>query len=188
MSVIGLSPNDLADWIRLLVRVAAALKEEGGSKSRYQQASQTVDATIAAVDDLEDFAVSANNILSSDSDGLQRLAQDLRKPFEEAKGKLTKYQPSLGVQARPGKRRGIFQKINWTFSGEPEVKDHYEQATVGMEAAIIEAVMYWPILLILLCTGADRPKSCRQVGKGEKCRTWICPGQCNEGDQESYVC
>jgi hypothetical protein len=65
MSVIGLSPTDFVGGARVVARGAAALREHGGSKDKYQQTAAGLDARIAASTRAEEFATSAGPSASS---------------------------------------------------------------------------------------------------------------------------
>lgn len=149
MSVIGISPSDIINGARVIGKGLASLKEDGGSKTAYQQTSNGLIARANALNHLEQFADSIDPILPSNAvrDAVKQ-SKDEDTAFIKI---LSKYEHKLGAKAAAGKKHGIARKVAWAFCGEQNSKDYSARASAGIDAAILEAIMLVDLFLRVGC-------------------------------------
>jgi predicted DNA-binding protein YlxM (UPF0122 family) len=138
MSVIGLSPSDIANGARLVARGLHSLKEDGGAKQGYQQVSSNLESRLAALDQLEKFALSSG---VHDADDVRQSIFTAQRQANDESKQLERYNAKLGLHGPKGKRRAVVDKLKWEFKGEQEALSHSQRTAPGFEALLLKSIV-----------------------------------------------
>jgi hypothetical protein len=136
----GASPSDVVQALETAVRAISSLKEEGGSKSRYQTANASLQARVAALEAIVDITALSSNA-SSSAFLLQQLASSLRDRDKELLVWTGKYQKSLSEQAPKGWRHSVGRKLQYAFDGHGKLQDHFASTQPEADAAILHSIL-----------------------------------------------
>lgn len=143
MSGIGLSPTDIVSGARVVGRGAAALRENGGSKDKYQQTAAGLDARIAAFSRLKEFAASAGPSASSSAVSVH--ASNLRRNDLALQNSQKKYDRRLGTNALGKRWRSIRWALGWEFRGHEEAKEYNHRSEAAKDALLLDTLLCVPI-------------------------------------------
>jgi hypothetical protein len=110
----GFSVGDFIAGGQLLVKVISAFKEAGGASSKYASEVSFLNSLKSTLDHLEQYLgnTSHSNHLFPD---ISKLLQEIREPWEDFKGFLDKYEPSLGVSSSRSKLGKAPRTIQYTL-------------------------------------------------------------------------
>ena len=142
MSVVGLSPSDIVNGVRVVGKGISALKENGGSQSTYRTACESLHAQIGALQNVKDFAnrpapsATPSSVALSDSIRLQR------ETNRQINDELCKSDAALGCSASSSKRHGVPKKLGWAFSGDQDFRERIARSAAGLDAITLNTIVY----------------------------------------------
>lgn len=147
MSIVGISPSDIAAGIKVGHKAVKAVGEgENGSRARYQHSKRAIAHRVRAVQDCFDAIASSSSSLSSTSpsssspshrDDLHRLLSDADQTFLAAQ---CSYQESLGHGSPKGTAHGVIRKLKYAFDGDAKVTQHLEDSRPFIDAALFRVL------------------------------------------------
>lgn len=113
MSFVGVSPADFYLLARFTHRVISALKEEGGSRSQYQEAVSSLESLAKALQQLHDLRTADGTaILGDGTRSNVHQGTSLISNFVE---KIAEYEEVLGKTGPKGFTKGLVQKERWAL-------------------------------------------------------------------------
>ncbi|MCJ1456069.1 hypothetical protein MMC28_006426 [Mycoblastus sanguinarius] len=116
----GFSIGDIISAINLIRKISKALKETGGASSAYQDAIIELEGLKHALQQLEAFEPTEDNI--SHVNAIRGMALACKLPLQDFMTKLEKYESSLGAWAYRNPRSTIGRKARWAVSFGQEVE------------------------------------------------------------------
>jgi hypothetical protein len=125
--------------ILVLAQAIQALDNEDGSKGRFQQENRNAELRISALKALNDFASCVET--SSSSNSIQHVVKEVLEQEVASKGRLDRYNPSLGLQAPLGRIHGIPAKLKWAFGGAQQQRERNTRSAPGIDAAVLGSIV-----------------------------------------------
>lgn len=109
----GFSAGDIAEAIKLIAKIAKALKESGGSATEYQDTMKSLGSQLLMLQHLE--AIHSKIRDKAVASTLQVLALRAKQPILEFMERTRKYESSLGT-TRPSKSmKRALHKCDWAL-------------------------------------------------------------------------
>jgi hypothetical protein len=131
MSVVGISPSDIVLLARYTCRVVFALKEEGGAKSQYQEAIQSLESLGKVLQELHGLSLQNGDSLFGDAVKLQ--ANNSVKLVSNFVKQISKYDKHLGSKAPPGRMKGSIKKAQWEIKAAGDLDRFRKVITPQLE-------------------------------------------------------
>jgi hypothetical protein len=109
----GWSAGDIAQAITLIVKVAKALDSADGAAGDYREAVSFLQSLRHTLEPLQTFT--ALGTYPSYKNEIQQHVESIRGPIESFLATATKFDHSLGPNAKEGHHRHIPRKLQWRF-------------------------------------------------------------------------
>lgn len=132
MSVIGISASDIFLITQFTVNLIAALKEEGGSKSKYQQEIHSLESLGSILAEINDLSATASP--SPFHDKLRAQTDHATSLIESCRNSIAKYGKALGPDAPKGRLHGGFRKAQWLLSATKDLQAFREAIASELDA------------------------------------------------------
>ena len=114
----GWSAGDIAECVKLLIKIGKALKDSGGSIAEYQNAVGFLKGVETTVQGVENII--QNNPDLAFQDAFQEHAKNLMTALTHFKKKTEGYDASLGANARTSEAKKTWKKIKLALFGHIE--------------------------------------------------------------------
>jgi hypothetical protein len=131
MSVVGISPSDIVLLARYTCRVVSALKEEGGAKSQYRKAVESLESLGNVLQELHDLSLQNGDSVFGDSVKLQ--AHHSVELVSNYVKQISKYDRDLGSKAPPGRMKGSVKKTQWAIQAAGDLDKFQKVITLQLE-------------------------------------------------------
>ena len=142
MSVVGLSPTDIVNGVRVLGKGISALRENGGSQSTYRTASESLHAQIRSLQIVKDFLNQSAPSATPSSTALSDSVRLVQEHYQQISEELRKSDAALGCSASSSKRRGVAKKLGWAFNGDQDFRERIARLTAGLSAITLDTIVY----------------------------------------------
>lgn len=109
----GWSASDIAHAITLIVKVVEALDSADGAAADYREAIAFLQSLKHTLEPLQTFT--ALGAYPAYKDEIQKHVEAIREPIESFLAIATKFDRSLGPNAKTGHHRHIPRKLQWRF-------------------------------------------------------------------------
>lgn len=145
----GGSPSDIFAAVKFTTKIVSALKKDGGSQSKYQDAVQSLESLQSSLQTiLEDFQqLAQSQPLTANGDNLRSQISRAQTFVSEFEKKIEKYEEKLGAGARTGALHGTFRKIDFALRAEKDLQEfrkdlefqlHAIKFSMGKEALFVQ--------------------------------------------------
>jgi hypothetical protein len=124
----GGSPSDILAAIKFTARIASALKKDGGSQTKYQNARRSLESLQATLEDLQHLAQSIPN-----GDRLQSQVDHARSFISSFEDKIGKYEKKLGSAAHEGPNHGTLRKVDFALRAAKDLQDFRNELMPELE-------------------------------------------------------
>lgn len=146
MSIVGISPTDIVNGIRVTKRAIEALRDKDGAKDDFATVSASVDHHIDAIQNLENAFNDTPDRSTQLSTGIPDKVQDrwntLRLLQEHQRSRLERYHDLPAHTAHPKSNiKKTFRKLGWAFGGKQEFQDANGRMANSSNAVVIDAVV-----------------------------------------------
>lgn len=111
----GWSAGDIAECVKVLVKIGNALKDSGGSKAEYQDAVKFLQGVEATVQGVE--AIVQNHPDLKLGPTVEDHARNLFAAVTHFREKTERYDTSLGVNATASKAKKVWKEIQFALFG-----------------------------------------------------------------------
>lgn len=142
MSIVGLSPSDIINGVRVIGKGISALKENGGSQSTYRTASKSLHTQIRALQSVEDFINQSAPSATPSSIALSDSVRLVQENYQQINEELHRSDAALGYSASSSKRRGVAKKLGWAFSGDQDFRERIARLKAGLDAVTLDTIVY----------------------------------------------
>lgn len=115
----GWSAGDIAQAVALIVKVAKALDSADGSAGDYREAVAFLQSLKHTLEPLQ--TLTALGAYPAYKDEIRKHVESIRRPIESFLAIATKFDFSLGSNAKTGHHRHITRKLQWRFIESKEV-------------------------------------------------------------------
>src|SRR5437762_2017380 len=104
MAGFGFSPSDIVAFGQFANKVVVALKEDGGSKSEFQQAIGWCENFLDTLNEIRNLELS--NVSASFADQLKKQSEHSAEFVTHFKKKIAKYEKAMGENSGKGAHHG----------------------------------------------------------------------------------
>jgi len=132
MAGFGFSPSDIVEFGKFAYKVADALKEDGGSKSEFQEAIGWCEDFREVLKEIQNLELS--NVSTSFADQLKEHSQRSVEFVARFRTKIAKYEKAMGENSAKGAHHGTARKIQWALEAANDLDKFCQSLHMSIKA------------------------------------------------------